>query len=458
MNIKPILIATAVALTSINAYAAWCDVKYDCGMGDGIEYLEDVDRPSGSSFTPVSPDTAGCSNPGYTFIGWAVSPYTGNGSDMNDLSSYEPMAYPGQTYNLNFAINGDTCNGEQHSSSNSTGLEMRFTAQWIAQPTFSATDIITPTSKSYTDSKMNSKQPAFSGLGANKLMTYGTTDGAVGSRDIVTELGTSTTATTVPTVGAINGGFNTKQYKLNGNAGWVATNTGINGLVGQKPIYDATNNYNTALVDAQTLNNAVINAVNSELIQVDETGTASSSGTLWKLNDAANLTLLNTRDALDVSSLNTATNGTSSCKRRLNGNSDSNGTCSASTLATLGATGSKSGLWGVVFPYGDIVGKSVCSSQSGTSATVATAEQNKVLNTEFITQTGNGNLAIDQQHCWCKMDSLNGEDVAASSWVSMGPAIGSEGCASNCTSWCAWHVQQGDGPEFREAVFGAVVQ
>ena len=313
-----------------------------------------------------------------------------------------------------------------------------------------------PTSRAYVDDEISKLQPQFDGLGENKLMTYGTTDGAVGSRDIVTELGTSTTATTVPTVGAINGGFNTKQYKLNGNAGWVATNTGINGLVGQKPIYDATNNYNTALVDAQTLNNAVINAVNSELIQVDETGTASSTGTLWKLNDAANLTLLNTREALDVSSLNTATNGTSRCFRGVSGKYNENGTCSATTLSRLGSSGNKSGLWGTVFPYGDIVGKSVCSSQSGTYPNVATAEQNTALNTEFITQTGNGNIADDQIYCWCKMDSLNGDDVAASSWVYLLAPGDSAFCAYNCPNNCAAGVQVY--AAFRGAVFGSVVQ
>ena len=313
-----------------------------------------------------------------------------------------------------------------------------------------------PTSQAYVDDEMSKLQPQFDGLGNSKLMTYGTTDGTVGSRDIVTTLGDSTTDTTVPTRGAVNTALNATQYKLNGNAGWVATNTGINGLVGQKPIYDATNNYNTALVDAQTLNNAVINAVNSELIQVDETGEPNANGTLWKLNDAANLTLLSIRDALDISSLDTSTNGTSHCYRYLSGIGDTNGTCNAATLGILGASGNKSGLWGVVFPYGEIVGKSVCSSQSGTSRTVATAEQNTALNTEFITQTGNGNLADDQKNCWCKMDSLNGDDVAASSWVFLFAREASARCAARCATNCLDYVE--GSAVFRGAVFGGVVQ
>ena len=454
MNIKPILIATVVALTSINAYAADCFVEYDCGTGD----IDDVFEPTGNSLTPASPDTVGCSNPGYTFIGWGVSPYTDDDGDMNDLSSYESMAYAGQTYNLNFAINGDTCNGEQHSSSNSEYLDMRFTAQWIAQPTFSAMDIITPTSKSYTDSQMNALQPNFSGLGANKLMTYGTTDGVVGSRDIVTELGTSTTANSVPTRGAINAGLNTKQDIINGNAGWVMANTGFGaGSIRPKPIYSTTNNYNTALVDAQTLNNAVINAVNSELIQVDETGTASSSGTLWKLNDAANLTLLSTRDSLDVSSLDTPTNGTSWCHRGLSGTYNDNGACSTATLATLGATGNKSGLWGVVMPYGDIVGKSVCSSQSGTEYTAATDANESTISTEFNAQSGVGISALSnsQKYCWCKMESINGEP-AVSRWVFIYSRSSASDCASNCADNCGYSVR--DYSDFRTSMFGAVAQ
>ena len=141
------------------------------------------------------------------------------------------------------------------------------------------------TSKKFVDDALAQKQPKFDGLGNDKLMLYSnTTDGVVASRDIVTTLGNSTSANTIPTVGAINAGLNTKQDTLNGDAGWVAENTGIAGAVVQKPVYSATNNYSNALVEVETLNNAVINAVNSELTVVPGVG--------WTINTAANLNLL----------------------------------------------------------------------------------------------------------------------------------------------------------------------
>ena len=141
------------------------------------------------------------------------------------------------------------------------------------------------TSKKFVDAALAQKQPKFDGLGNDKLMLYSnTTDGVVASRDIVTTLGSSTSDTSVPTVGAINAGLNTKQDTLNGDAGWVAENTGIAGAVVQKPVYSATNNYSNALVEVETLNNAVINAVNSELTVVPGVG--------WTINTANNLNLL----------------------------------------------------------------------------------------------------------------------------------------------------------------------
>ena len=148
-----------------------------------------------------------------------------------------------------------------------------------------ATNENVPTSKKFVDDALAQKQPKFDGLGNDKLMLYSnTTDGIVASRDIVTTLGNSTSANTVPTVGAINAGLATKQDTLNGDAGWVAENTGIAGAVVQKPIYSTTNNYGNALVEVETLNNAVINAVNSELTVVPGVG--------WTINTAANLNLL----------------------------------------------------------------------------------------------------------------------------------------------------------------------
>jgi len=150
-----------------------------------------------------------------------------------------------------------------------------------------------PTSKKFVDDALAQKQPKFDGLGNDKLMLYSkTADGVVASRDIVTTLGNSTSADSVPTVGAINAGLDTKQDILNGDAGWVVTNTDTSGIVTQKPIYSATNNYSNALVEVETLNNAVINAVNSELTVVPGVG--------WTINTASNLNLLPTPQTYGV--------------------------------------------------------------------------------------------------------------------------------------------------------------
>ena len=313
-----------------------------------------------------------------------------------------------------------------------------------------------PTSQAYVDDEMSKLQPQFDGLGADKLMTYGTTDGAVGSRDIVTTLGDSTTADSVPTRGAINTALNTKQNTMNGTAGWVAENTGTAGSLKAKPVYSTTNNYKTALVTASDLNQIVTDAVNSELIQVDETGTASSTGTLWKLNDVANLTLPTLR--LMISEIDRSINGTSRCYRCLDESKNDDGDCNVATLATLGATGSKSGLWGAVFPYGDVVGKSVCSTrQPGRPFAVATDAWESDLNTEFIAQSGVGTSALStaQKKCWCKMESINGEP-AVSRWVFNQSFSSASDCAQSCANVCGAGIRTNS--SLRTPMFNSVVQ
>ena len=437
MNIKPILIATAVALTAANANAT-CTIAYNCGTdASGTAPAQQSITTATTTFTASTGDT--CTKTGYVISHWlAVS--------GSKTTAADGVAIPGAEYNVSFLDNTKTC-------SNGT-VTMTLTAQWMDATEY-ATHVITPTSKSYTDSQMNSKQPAFSGLGNSKLMTYGTTDGAVGSRDIVTTLGDSTTANTVPTLGAINTALNTKQNTMNGTAGWVAENTGTAGSLKAKPVYSTTNNYKTALVTASDLNQIVTDAVNSELIQVDETGTASSTGTLWKLNDVANLILPTLRLLLPDSSINS----TSYCYRNLSGTNDSNGDCNAATLSTLGSSGNKSGLWGVVFPYGDMVGKSVCSATQGTKYTAATDAQNTSLNNEFSAQSGVGTNALSdsQINCWCKMDSINGAP-AVSRWVFYATYINLEAsyCAENCAFDCVMSVDMDPTSTFRAAMFNSV--
>ncbi len=220
-------------------------------------------------------------------------------------------------------------------------------------PMSSDGDGSTITTQTYVDNKLATKQAKITTTGTNKLMTYGASTGATpGSRNIVSTLGTSTTATTVPEVGPIVTGLNGKQNTVNGTANFVMTGTGTAGTVGEKPVYSSTNNYDIALVEAQTVNTAATTAANSELSCID------NDCLLWQINTSGPAGI-STRIYLDPS-----INGISNCYRSLDGTTNSNGTkgqisCSNDTLSLIGATGSKSGRWGIVFSYGEITGMGV---------------------------------------------------------------------------------------------------
>ena len=444
MKIKIFLVATLAVLTSTKSWAPGnaCTIQYNCGTGaTGTPPSNQTITSTANTFTPAS--IGKCNKTGYVFNGWLVRELS---NSFLSLDSTNNVAYPKSTYTIPYTDTTRTCR-------TSGVTRMTLTAQWVE---IDYTSPKTPTSQSYVDSRVSALQPQFNGLGADKLMTYGTTDGAVGSRDIVTELGTSTTANSVPTMGAILTGLNTKQPMMFGRSGYVVENVGTSGVLQDKPIYSVTNNYENALVDASTLNSAVIDAVNSELIRVDETGEPNANGTLWKLNDVEHLTFLNTNGG-SMAGLNVNTNGTSTCYRRLSDHYSDNGYCNAATLSTLGATGSKSGLWGAVMPYGDIVGKSVCSTTGELYATAVTDAQESALTSEFNAQSGVGESALSshQYACWCKMESINGEP-AVSRWVYSKTFVTSSLCAADCVTSCASAVS--NGTDFRTALFGAVAQ
>ena len=423
---KRIIISFAVATLLGTSAHAKCTIQYNCGTGaTGTKPANQSITAATKVFTPSDPGE--CAKDGHVFTHWQVSS-TASYLNGGNGTMYD-AAWAGTEYTIPFTTASDTCSNRS--------ATITLTAQWVDA---SYTGI--PTSKGYVDTGLNAKQPKFDGLGNSKLMLYSnTTNGAVTSRDIVTTLGTSTSDTTVPTRGAIVTGMNTKQDTLNGTAGWVVENTGTAGKVKPRPVYSTTNNYSTALVEAEDLNQIIIDAVNSELTEVEGVG--------WQINSSVTLPTLRNYIYLDVSRV-----GTSYCYRKLDvGTPDLDGTCNATTLATLGTRRNKSGLWGVVFPYGDIVGKSVCSTTSGTSHIAATAAQNSSLSTEFNNQTGNGILSSSQKYCWCKMESVGGEPMA-SSWVFKGTNASSTYCAKSCANVCADGVRSIE--DFRGAVFGSV--
>ena len=296
------------------------------------------------------------------------------------------------------------------------------------------------TTQTYVDNLLNTKQAKFTTTGTNKLMTYGASAGATpGSRDIVTALGTSTTATTVPETGPIVTGINSKQNAVNGTADYVMTGTGTAGTVGEKPVYSTTNNYDIALVEAATVNTAAATAANSELTCID------NDCLLWQINTSGPAGI-STRIYLDPS-----INGISNCYRSLDGTTNSNGTkgqisCSNDTLSLIGATGSKSGRWGIVFSYGEITGMGVCSTQR--TGSVATDAQQTILDNEFNSQSGTGNVTSSQSQCWCKMDG-----PAVSKWVRYGA---DSTCAKTCAGNCSYRARIGD-QNIRQRMFNNLI-
>ncbi len=307
------------------------------------------------------------------------------------------------------------------------------------------------TTQPYVDTAVATRQNIITTTGTNKLMTFGSSAGNVGSRDIVSTLGTSTTETTIPEVGSIVVAINNKQNKLSaGTADSVMTGTGTAGRLGEKPVYSATNNYSNALVTAQTINTAAMDAANGEMSchsYVSGQSETPENCLLWAINQSA-------PSGLSTATLVTSVNGTSYCGRTLDGVAhSSNGTCGADTLSYLGELDSKNGKWGAVFPYGDVSGISVCSNiDGGTIGTVATDEQTTTLNSQYTSQANGGSVA--GQYCWCKM-----ENPVASRWVFKQSGRSANECKYNCPNNCASSGSPSGlvrNESFRIAVFGAL--
>jgi hypothetical protein len=264
--------------------------------------------------------------------------------------------------------------------------------------------VVSPvTTKDYVDNALSDKQPLSPITGTNKIMTYGATTGAqTGSRDIeTTSIGTDTTADKIAAAGIIVAALNNKQNNVIGTDDWVMTGTNTAGNLGGKPIYSATNNYVNALVTAETVNNAAIAAANSEFsceTYISGAEQIPDNCLIWRIHTDGPTTLPVPRYSVGDPTIP----GTAGCYRGLSGNSDSNGKCSTDTLNYLGASGNKSGKWGVVFPYGEVAGISVCGTVVGQSfAGTATDAQASILDSEYTAQAGTGVAAGPA--CWCQM-------------------------------------------------------
>lgn len=145
------------------------------------------------------------------------------------------------------------------------------------------------TTKEYVDNTFAEKQDKLSGTNGYAV-TYGGSAGATGQRQIVTSLGTSTSATTLPTTGAVVAGLNGKQATLNGPANSVVTYTGTSGGTSSKGVYNASNSYSSQtdnLAEAAHVNAAVANAFNAHITcgSYATPGDTTSNCLLWNVNN-----------------------------------------------------------------------------------------------------------------------------------------------------------------------------
>ena len=322
-----------------------------------------------------------------------------------------------------------------------------------------------PTSLSYVTGGLNTKQAIMPAKDSDKIVTYGATAGAMGERAIITDPDDVVTGETgVMAVNATEGIIAAKQNKvLNIPSSNAVTSCGDECL-SSRHIYANANGkrLGDGLIDAQTVNTAAVAAINSKFTQINENGIADSNGQLWRINVVSAPLMVST-------TLDARINGTNSCYRRLHGNNDSTGNNLCGTgheMSYIGNTGSKTGRWGVVFPYGDVSGISVCSNvppssvmkydQSSDGETdyynwgyIANGTESATLTSQYNSQAGNGTLQSDQKYCWCKM-----ENPVASSWVFRISYDFSAYCAYYCADYCAYYVRAYAG--FRGALFGAV--
>ena len=312
----------------------------------------------------------------------------------------------------------------------------------------------TVTSQKYVEDTLGDKQTAFVAKDGDKVVTYTGSAGVAGERDVIMDSADVTTGNTgIMTVNAFEPG-DKQDVVLNIPATNVITATADNGAINSRHIYDTqTNKFVDGLVDAGTVNAAIISAVNNEFTEV-------SAGFL--INDAPMATLQTTLN------LPTKDNGIGFCyKRQNNGQTGNNGgTANQCTTAQLNGLGR--GEWITRFADFDVRGASVCSNitppdsmkydQSYEGETYynigyIASDSNDIstLNGQWTSQTGGGTLASDEYHCWCKLTS-----PAASPWVFDGTGSSASDCALDCASDCANFVRIA--ARFRGAVFGSVAQ
>lgn len=156
----------------------------------------------------------------------------------------------------------------------------------------------TVTSKDYVDNAVATKQAIIPAQSGDYVVMYpnddnGDDDGAIGMRRIITNVSSfGGGSNELVTVGAINSALQNKQDVIPaGTSGNLVTYTGTVGTVGSASVYNASNSYSgqtTALVQAQHVNAAAMNAFNAHLTcnTYDTSGTQTAEHCLlWNVNN-----------------------------------------------------------------------------------------------------------------------------------------------------------------------------
>ncbi|MBO4700851.1 MAG: hypothetical protein J5620_03845 [Alphaproteobacteria bacterium] len=317
-------------------------------------------------------------------------------------------------------------------------------------------DPVTVTSRDYVDTTVGARQNKIAAGTGDRVVTYSTTAGQIGSRAILDDLtGTTTTDTNLTTAEvAENAIYSKNQEVLNIGAPNVLTYSGNAGTLTSTPIYDSTlNTFSNGLVDAGTLNTAMTTAANDEMTCAEYAtpGDATTECILWEINTSATAPLTTT------AYLPANIAGTSYCYKSHDARYNGRNQCSTTMYNAFNA-----GEWGTVFPYGEVSGISVCSNIEpsikyeydwGNSYPYQVSTNQSGVQSQYDAWVSGGRPTTPVGgYCYCK---LTNPSVAGARWVfrySRSVSV----CASYCAINCAFNVQAY--ADFRGAVFGGVAQ
>ncbi len=322
-------------------------------------------------------------------------------------------------------------------------------------------------SQMYVDNAVGNLQTNLPAKTSDKVVTYTTTAGTTGERDIKTTLGnesTNTSDTGIPTTGTVNTAVGDKQDKLEplSNVNIVTYSGTANnesfgrGLPTTTPIYDSTvNTFDNGLVRAKTLNDAVIAGVNAEATKI----TTDPKGALWVFNRTPPKVLPTTAN------LPANSTGDKLCYVTLVSGGPSNNTGCSTTLYSTFSRGD----WGATFIYNtgitydndtctgdacykEVYGITACidSAYGDNYQPVPSTETTLINKLESAYTLGKTGVASGK-YCFGK---LVNPVVANSHWVYFTEYNTTDECAADCAYRFAalvWHRQQ-----LRSAVFGAV--